>query len=205
MVEYDCARMTVNKALSALATAGLIDRRKRAGSFIARPRLHSMVLDIPDLMQEVLVRGQTYRFQLIDREIERSKASIVDSNFDLASDKILTVLGLHYADDQALAVEHRKISLDSVPGVERESFDSEPPGTWLLHHVPWTEAETRISALAADTRTASLLQLDVGAPLMQIERQTWRGADRITAVRQLFRADSYDLSARFKAREVAGR
>jgi GntR family histidine utilization transcriptional repressor len=205
MVEYDCARMTVNKALSALATAGLIDRRKRAGSFIARPRLHSMVLDIPDLMQEVLVRGQTYRFQLIDREIERSKASIVDSNFDLASDKILTLLGLHYADDQALAVEHRKISLDSVPGVERESFDSEPPGTWLLHHVPWTEAETRISALAADTRTASLLQLDVGAPLMQIERQTWRGADRITAVRQLFRADSYDLSARFKAREVAGR
>lgn len=205
MAEYDCARMTVNKALSSLAAAGLIDRRRKAGSFVARPRLHAMVLDIPDLMQEVLVRGQAYRFELLDREIGRSAAARADSGFDLGADRTLTLLGLHYADDRALAFEHRQISLDSVPGVEHAAFASEPPGTWLLHHIPWTEAETRLSALAADMRTASLLQLEVGAPLLQIERRTWRGEDRITVVRQLFRADSYDLSARFKAREAAGR
>lgn len=205
MAEYGCSRMTVNKALSALGAAGLIERRKRAGSFVARPRLHSMVLDIPDLMQEVLVRGQAYRFDLLDREVVHSKGNKADSAFDLGAGRTLTLTGLHYADGEALALEHRKISLDFVPNARHAVFDSEPPGTWLLHHVPWTEAETRISALAADVRTASLLQLEVGAPLLQIARRTWRGTDRITVVRQLFRADSYDLSARFTAQQAAGR
>ena len=58
MQAHGCSRMTVNKALSALSSAGLVSRRKRAGSFVAQPRVHSMVLDIPDLEQEVVGRGQ---------------------------------------------------------------------------------------------------------------------------------------------------
>ena len=33
---YHCSRMTVNKALSELAKAGLIERRRKAGSFVMR-------------------------------------------------------------------------------------------------------------------------------------------------------------------------
>ena len=43
MAEYGCARMTVNKALSALAGSGMVERRKRAGSFVAQPRAQAMV------------------------------------------------------------------------------------------------------------------------------------------------------------------
>ena len=39
MARHRCARMTVSKALSGLASAGLIVRRKGSGSFVARPRL----------------------------------------------------------------------------------------------------------------------------------------------------------------------
>ncbi len=205
MAEYACARMTVNKALSALATAGLIDRRKRAGSFVARPRLHAMILDVPDLMQEVLLRGQAYRFDLLERGIGQSKVNKVGGTFDLGPGKTLNLLGLHHADDQPLAIEQRKISLASVPSAEDAVIGAEGPGTWLLQNVPWTEAETRISALPANAQNASLLGIDVGASLLQIERQTWRGTDRITVVRQLFRADSYDLSARFKAQDTERR
>jgi GntR family histidine utilization transcriptional repressor len=204
MERYGCARMTVNKALSALAAAGLIERRKRAGSFVAQPRLHSMVLDIPDLMQEVLRRGQSYRFELLDREIRHAAANPHDS-FDLGAGPMLDLTGLHYADGRRLAVEQRRTRLAAVPDLEHASFDTEPPGSWLLRHVPWTEAETRISAVAADSRTAASLLLDAGAPLLQIERRTWRGTDRITFVRQLFRAESYDLFAKFSARDAAQR
>jgi GntR family transcriptional regulator, histidine utilization repressor len=204
MAEYSCARMTVNKALSALATAGLLDRRKRAGSFVAAPRLHSMVLDVPDLMQEVLRRGQFYRFQLLKRDLKRSKQN-GDGEFDLGPGRMLVVMGLHYADGRELAVEQRSVSLNAVPTIEHASFESEPPGTWLLRHVAWTEAETRISATAADERVASLLHLDIGAPLLQIARRTWRGKDRITSVRQSFRAEAYDLFAKFRAQDITKR
>ena len=37
MEQFGCSRMTVNKALSALAEAGLILRKRRSGSFVASP------------------------------------------------------------------------------------------------------------------------------------------------------------------------
>ena len=209
MAQYNCARMTVNKALSALAAAGLLDRKKRAGSFVARPRLHSMVLDVPDLMQEVLRRGQAYKFQLLKREIKAVKSKSMKTGgqdgFDLGPGKVLVLIGIHYADGRELAVEQRSVNLAAVPDIEHVAFDSEPPGSWLLHHVPWTDAETRISARAADEELAALLHVDRGAPILQIERRTWRGKDSITSVQQAFRAESYDLFAKFSAQQVADR
>lgn len=200
MAAHGCARMTVNKALSALVAAGLVERRKRAGSFVARPRLHAMVLDVPDLRQEVERRGQAYAFALLDRRIERGRAKEPGER-DLGPGRILALAGLHFADGRELAVEQRRISLAAVPEAEAAAFEHEAPGAWLLRTVPWTEAETRIAAVAADLRSAARLHLAPGAPLLQIERRTWRGADRITWVRQCFRADAYDLFARFAAQD----
>lgn len=47
MESYDCSRMTVNKVLSALAVAGLVERRRRAGSFVSRPRVQSAICKFP--------------------------------------------------------------------------------------------------------------------------------------------------------------
>jgi len=127
MARYSCSRMTVNKALSELAQADLIERRRRAGTFVRRPQHLSAVL------------------------------------------KIATA-----------------------------DFAIEPPGSWLLHHVPWTEAEHTISAIVADDRTAAALDIAVGAPCLVIERHTWRSARTLTAVRLLYPGDSHRLVARFK-------
>lgn len=198
MAVYGCSRMTVSKALSGLANAGLIDRRKRAGSFVALPRVHSMVLDVPDLMQEVIARGQVYGFRLLERTVKRARTAR-DDLFDVGTGRVLELSGLHLADGRPLAVEHRLVSLGAVPMIEAASFAAEPPGTWLLRHVPWTEAETRISALGADARTATLLAVETATPLLLIERRTSRGGNRVTAVRQAFRGNGYDLFARFTA------
>ena len=39
MARYGCSRMTVSKALSELAQADLIERRRRAGTFVRRPQI----------------------------------------------------------------------------------------------------------------------------------------------------------------------
>ena len=44
MTRYGCSRMTVSKALSELAQADLIERRRRAGTFVRRPKFLSAVL-----------------------------------------------------------------------------------------------------------------------------------------------------------------
>lgn len=201
MKQYDCSRMTVNKAISALAAAGLVDRRRKAGSFVARPQTHAMVLDIPDLAEEVRRRGEDYRFRLIHRESTQAEALDLDNvhRLSIAPIKGLSLLtvGVHLANGNPFAFESRVVSLTAVPEIEDAAFDPESPGSWLLGHVPWTEAETNISATGANEVEARNLQVAPGTPCLVLARRTWRSDEHITAVRQLFLGESYSLDARF--------
>lgn len=198
MQHYGCARMTVNKALSALLSAGLIDRRKRAGTFVARPRMHSMVLDVPDLPAQIRGRGQSYAYQPIGHRLRKPAASIEDEMLLAGTGDLFELEGLHLADGIPLALEFRLISVLAVPDIgDATDIEAVSPGSWLLQHVPWTEAETRISALDATMEEARLLRIPQRSACLCVERRTWRGTDRITYVRQLFVGNSYDLVARF--------
>lgn len=199
MERYGCARMTVSKALQSLAAAGLIERRKRAGSFVARPRVHSMVLDIPDLEQEVTGRGQLYRFELARRTIRKPDSARADEVALAGRGELLAIEGVHFADDVPLASEQRLVSLVAVPELAEQDFGHVSPGAWLLKHVPWTEAETRIAAVGADRLVAAHLGVAGGTACLFVERRTWRGDEGITLVRQHFVGAAYDLVARFGA------
>lgn len=207
MREHGCARMTVSKALSALSASGLIDRRKRAGSFVARPRVHATVLDIPDLQHQVEQRGQAYRFDVVCREVRPARRGLQEEAIFAAKGELLSLEGIHVADDLPLAFERRTISLAAVPEARDQTFGCISPGSWLLGHVPWTEAQTRIAAVSADAEVAARLKLPAGTACLMIERETWRGATGITQVQQYFVGTSYDLVARFGPREgrTAGR
>src|SRR5258707_8940905 len=65
MIRYGCSRMTVSKALSELAQADLIERRRRAGTFVRRPKFLSAVLTIPDIRPEITALGRSYGYQFI--------------------------------------------------------------------------------------------------------------------------------------------
>ena len=199
MRHYACSRMTVNKAISRLAQAGLVQRRRKAGTFVAAPRAHSMVLAIPDLASEVAGRGQEYRFRVINR---RTRESARGDAFLKIGGPVLEIEGLHLADGKPLAHERRTINLKAVPDIREAEFDPLSPGTWLLRHIPWTEADTRISASGADATEAALLEVAVGSACLVVDRRTWRAEEPITAVRQSFTGHSYALTARFGPSET---
>ena len=150
--QFGCARMTVSKAIASLVDAGLIVRRRRSGSFVAQPRIHSAILDIPDIQAGIAARGQSYGLTLLSRL--RRKPAWPDEMQLAGKGELLAVRCLHLADGRPFALEDRLISLAAVPGAEAADFSATPPGTWLLDHVPWTEAEHRIAAINADAETA---------------------------------------------------
>ncbi|WNO54209.1 UTRA domain-containing protein [Stakelama saccharophila] len=195
MADYGCARMTVSKALGALAAAGLIERRKRAGSFVARPETHSMMLDIPDLEGEVRGRGEAYAFHVTHRTVRRPRTAAERALG--GQGELLVVEGIHRADDRPFAVEYRSISLNAVPEARTRDWAAPSPGAWLLAHVPWTEAESRVTAISADAKLADKLDVEPRAACLALDRRTWRGADGITSVRQIFAPGAIDLVARF--------
>lgn len=203
MAEYGCARMTVSKVLSALAESGLIERRRRAGSFVRRPGGLSAVLQIPDIKIEVAGRGAHYGYE---RLTERRRRATKEDRALIpvaAGTELLALTCRHLADGVPAAAEDRLIVLDAVPDARLADFAVEPPGTWLLNHVPWHEAENRISAVAADEPIAGMLGLAPGAPCLLVERTTWRSGQPLTFVRVWYPGDRQKLVARFTPAAVA--
>lgn len=209
MTQYGCARMTVSKALSRLAASGMIERRRRAGSCVAAPPLHHAALAIPDIRADIEAHGRRYRLALLSRSV-RAPTAADHRRIALRGNAVLDLRCLHFADDAPYALEERLINLGVVPDAEHVDFSSEPPGSWLLGHVPWTEAEHAISAVAADAETTAALGLERGTACLRLERWTWydrgggRRPERITWVRQSFPGNAFILSAHFSARGAAG-
>lgn len=202
MEQYRCARATVNKAVSALAAAGLIERHRRAGSFVALPRIQSAVVEIPDIQAEISRQGGQYAFRLLMRR-KRSAAARRPEEVTLArGEPLLELRCLHILNDRPFALEERLISLAVVPEADDADFRASPPGTWLLHHPTlsrtWTGAEHRVAAINAEARAADLLKVEPNMACLAVERRTWRGDEQITYVRTIFRGDAYDLTARFE-------
>ncbi len=199
MEQYRCSRMTVNKVLTTLAESGMIERRRRAGSFVARqpPHLEQVALEIPDIHLAVTDRGHEYGFQLLEQQLRPADAAVTKEVELVGEGMLLAMHCLHLADGKPLALERRLINPEAVPETLTVDFSTHAPGSWLLQNVSWTRGEHRISAVAATAAEARLLQVPAGTACLVIDRQTWRGEQQITWVRQMFLGDAYDLIARF--------
>ncbi len=197
MAQYGCARMTVNKVMSALAAAGMIERRRRAGSFVRQPGGQSAILEIPDIKAEILARGQAYGYELLSyRRRRATEADLHHIAVPLGAD-LLLLRCRHRAGANPFALEERRIALSAVPDAAGVDFGGNPPGTWLLHHVPWHEAEHQISARNADPEVATALGIPQGAACLVVDRRTWRSGEPVTSVRLWFPGASQTFVARF--------
>jgi GntR family histidine utilization transcriptional repressor len=195
--QYRCSRMTVNKALSELAKAGLIERRRKAGSFVMRVPSRSAVLEIPDVKTEVASLGTPYRFEILTRKQRRGSPADASRLEGIAEGPVLDLTCRHWAGPKPFCIEERLINLAATPQATDETFAKIAPGPWLIARAPWTNAEHRIRARPADYRRAALLDIPKGTASLTIERRTWSGDSAITYVKLTYPGDTHELVARF--------
>ena len=182
--QFGCARSTVNRALRAVAEAGMIDRRRRAGSRVALHPPARAVLTIPLLREEIEAAGAAYGYRLLDRQE-------VAAPEGLTGQRALHLRALHLVDGVPHALEERWIDLDTVPEAREVSFAEISANEWLLRHVPFTGGEIAFSAFAAGAGQAELAA--EGAALFGLERTTRDGERTVTVARIAF-APGYRLT-----------
>ena len=204
--EFGCARMTVSKVVAGLAEAGLVTRRRRAGTIVARPQPQETTLRIHDIPTEVRASGRAYRFAVLARDVRRATPGQAEQLEMPAGAEILALVVVHYAGEAPFALEERLINLAAVPEARAEAFAADPPGSWLQARLPWTDAEHHILALNADAVTASRLAVAEGSACLCDDRRSWHGGLVVTQVRLTYPGDRR-LVAHFHAsgaRRAAG-
>jgi GntR family transcriptional regulator, histidine utilization repressor len=197
MAQYGCSRMTVNKVLTALATAGLIVRRRHAGTFVAAPGRERAMMEIQNLAEEAARMGLPYRHEILARSVLTAGREETRTPGLRPGTSILVLRCRHWIGGRPYALEERVISLTQVPGARQEGFHADPPGTWLLRSAPWSEAEHVIRALEAAGETAALLGLATGAACLQLHRRTWHDGRLVTDVVLTYPGDRHSFAGRF--------
>jgi GntR family histidine utilization transcriptional repressor len=183
--EFGVARATVNRAMQDMARAGLVERKRKAGTRVALHPVREARFAIPLVRQEVEAKGAAYGYTLLSRE-RANAPEIVRARLGLSGDApMLHLRCLHTADRMPFQYEDRWISLAAVPEAASEGFEVLGPNEWLVEHAPFSRAEFSFFAASASAEEAALLGLAPATPVFVGERLTWLAEAPVTLVRMV--------------------
>lgn len=102
--QFGVSRMTARKAFENLVHAGLIDRRKGAGSFVLPPPLHRSEGVLRSFTQDMETRGFTPSSKLVRGDVGASPEAAAALGLGPA-DWVVTIERVRYADGVPVALE----------------------------------------------------------------------------------------------------
>ncbi len=190
--EYDCSRTTVNRALQALADAGLLERRRGAGTRVAVQLVKRAQFDIAILRREIEATGAAYGHRVLLNEIRQAPEYVKNRLHLSPRKKAAHLQTIHLAERRPYAFEDRWVNLDAAPDFLNAPLDEISANEWLVRNVPYTSGEIVFSAVAADDRVAEIMETPIGASLMVLERTTWLGEAFVTTMKLYFK-QGYEL------------
>lgn len=190
-LEFGCARATVSRALRDLAEAGVLERKRKAGTRVALHPVHKATLEITVTRAEVEARGQVYGFQLLEQAQGCAPVPVASRLGLAATTRLMRLRSLHLADGRPFLYEDRWLNLAVLPQ-PLPDFAAISANEWLVAHVPYTVGDIAFSAANADAGEAAVLGVAPGAALFIAERTTWNETAPITSVRLAY-APGYRL------------
>lgn len=189
--EFGVARATVNRALSELARAGVLERRRKAGTRVAVQPVRKASFNIPVIRAEVEARGEVYGLRLLRLEITRPPLPVA-AMLRWQGGQMVHLQTLHLASGRPFVFENRWLNRDLLP-TPLPDFASISANEWLVAHVSYASGDIAFSAEGAGMEEAAALAIAEGTAVFVTERCTWQPDAPITWVR-LVHAPGYRLS-----------
>jgi len=194
--EFGCARVTVNRALRELAEAGVVERRRKAGTTVLDPGPRDAALEVPSVRAEIEATGAAYRYELVARKVASPPPEVRAALGLAPGTRALNLCCRHWAGHTVHQAEDRWINLDTVPAARSSDFAATSPNEWLIRAMPLSQVEHVFSAANASPAEADLLGIAPGAAVFVAERRTWIDGRAITRARLVHPGATHRLVAR---------
>jgi len=162
--------MTARHALADLAREGLVERRHGAGTFVAPPKIHfNKLMSYTEQMASrgLSANSRAVRWGLVTNEPEISARLALSPTAHL-----IEIVRIRLAADEPFALETCYLSADEFPGLSGGSLVRGSLFATLENDygVELAYADEEIDATAADLKTAELLSVPRGSPLLRIRQ-----------------------------------
>lgn len=193
---FGVSRMTVNRALRELASEGHITRVQGVGTFVAAPKAESTVLDIRNIAEEIRLRGQLHRCEVLRLAEERDATAARRLGLAAGASYFHAVL-LHRADGVPVQLEDRRVNPAYAPGFLGEDLTRTTPHQHLMAIAPLQFVEHAVEAETASAEIAHLLAMSPGEPCLVLHRRTWAAAMVASVARFTYPGSRFRLTGHF--------
>jgi GntR family transcriptional regulator len=195
---YGVSRTTVRQALQELVHEGQLYRRQGRGTFVAPPKL-VQTIQLHGHTEEMEAQGLRPGSRTLSADDVPASPELA-AFFGLAEGaEVHRIVRVRLVDDEPIALQ--TVYLDAA----RFRHVGESLAGWVsLYRLLRDRYDTQIAggeetveSAAADTKTAELLGIETGAPLLVLHRRSWEADGRpIEWSESLYRGDRYRIAVR---------
>ena len=190
------SRMTINRALRELSIEGAIVRVQGVGSFVAEAKPYADLLEVRNIADEIMQRGNHYRARVILAASEVATTAIAEALGIPLSAQVFHSIIVHHENEVPVQLEDRFVNPAAAPDYLDHDFTTITPNLVLSRVAPLTEAEHVVEAVLPATWEGRLLAAASGEPCLLIQRRTWSGDLAVTTARLLYPGGRYRLRGR---------
>jgi GntR family transcriptional regulator len=186
---YKVSQGTVRKAIDALATENILIRRQGKGTFVATHSEQQVQYRFLNLVPESGDRASEGPAQrtIIDCKRLRASADVARGLTIRSGDAVLQVRRVLAFGGVATILEDLWLSAGPFKGLTAERLRSYDGPMYALFEaefgVRMVRAEEKIKAIAANQVLAKHLNLEVGAPLLSVERVAYTYGNKPVEIR----------------------
>ncbi len=170
---FGVSRMTVNRALRELVTAGLLVRHKGAGSFVAPPKFQSTLIQIRSIAHDIRDRGHTHHSKVLALESLHATDSQREELGIPPRQPLYRSVIVHYENNTPLQVEDRLVDATVAPDYLEQDWHRQTPNEYLMQVAPLPVGRYLIEIRQPPADVAAALSMPAGAPCLVMERTTY--------------------------------
>ncbi|AIY04451.1 transcriptional regulator, GntR family [Planococcus sp. PAMC 21323] len=197
---FGVSRMTVRQSITNLVNDGLLYREKGRGTFVASPKVEQPLNGLTSFTEDMLARGMTPSNKIINFEILEPDVEVATDLRLVDGEKVYFIERIRFADEKTMAIERTYLPVERFPGLHQDLLQG---SLYAMiennQQLKISHASQRMEAGMVKKEDAELLQIDVPAAILMIERISYLDGDLpFELVRSTYRADRYKFTTEIK-------
>ncbi|SDC27023.1 transcriptional regulator, GntR family [Candidatus Frackibacter sp. WG12] len=177
--KYDISRMTVRKAISELADAGMVYTEKGKGTFVAKPKLEDVVFELKNFHEEIKSRGMQPRTKLLKVKIVRADELLAEKLEVPLNTNCLYYRLLLSTQEEPLIYENKYVVYTKQKPILESELNDPSLSNLATHHGEKFPTMSRrvLHASVANEEEVDILGIELNSPVFVVE-QTLYDSDK---------------------------
>lgn len=192
---YGVSRLTANKSLAGLVSAGHLEFRKGVGTFVRAQALENDLRSLVSFTHHARQAGRKPETRVLEfRRLPARQlpAGLRESLAVAPADPVLFVERLRLADGQPVILERRHLAAARCPGLDRPALAGSLYEWFATQGLPITRSDQRVRAVNLGARDARLLGTRPRSAALWVQA-VGHGRHPLWVEDTLYRGDRYEF------------